>query len=45
MTRGNESSSWFWVTLVRSCITIVALVFATCELVEHRAAHRYSGGR
>jgi PAS domain S-box-containing protein len=36
MARSNDSSGWFWVTLVLSCITIVALVFATWELVEHR---------
>lgn len=42
MARSGESSGWFWTTLALSCITIVALVFAVWELVEHRLFQQFS---
>jgi len=42
MERRGENRAWFWTTLVLSCITIVALVFATWELVEHRFFREFS---
>lgn len=42
MERETEDRVWFWTTLVLSCITIVALVFGTWELVEHRFFRQFS---
>lgn len=42
MERGGEDRVWFWTTLVLSCITTVALVFVTWELVEHRFFRQFS---
>jgi hypothetical protein len=36
MERGAQERRWFWATLVLSSITLVAVVFATWELVEYR---------
>jgi len=42
VARSGENSGWFWATLALSCITIVALVFAVWELVEHRYFQQFS---
>lgn len=36
MESRSSERSWFWATLILSCISIVALVFAAWELVENR---------
>jgi PAS domain S-box-containing protein len=36
MSPDDDRSSWFWTTLLLSCLTILSVVFATWELVEQR---------
>lgn len=42
MEREGEGRGWFWTTLFLSCLTVVALVFTTWELVEHRYFRQFS---
>jgi PAS domain S-box-containing protein len=39
MDRSSRESRWFWVTLILSSVSIVAVVFAAWELVENRFFH------
>ncbi|MBI4463209.1 MAG: PAS domain S-box protein [Acidobacteria bacterium] len=36
MPRGNDDRIWFWLTLLLSCATVLAIVFSVWELIEFR---------